>query len=343
MASPLEGKVTESEVETLFEDYIQLEVSLEDLNCFPESVDVDNFDNTVTCNINNFSDTCSRDKTVVHNPLTGNYQPQVESHQKTPPINQTKVIEASSSPLSEHNTLSIPTTKQPFDPLPESFNIPKFYTKPKLYNPFHKRKQVCCQQHSVSCPLGPTASRTNPAFSLFQDQHYPRPGHWYQSNGHSDQSNSCLDPSKSHLDHSSQYEWLTKAITANKSCKHPEPITCPFCGCCLCLKEVVTDTPTTDTLVSETSRADNKNQSLPATQRLTETKPNYLKQRKPRRPFKRNTWSVWTREFPLSKKLSGKSHKTTPCSPTDKKGIKWSAITEKLPCVSYSQHNCGST
>ena len=150
MGSPLEGKVTESEVETLFEDCIQLEVSLEDLNCFPESVEVDNFDNIVTCNISNFSDTCSKDKTVVYNPLTGNYQPQVESH-KTPPITPT---EASPSPLSEHNTLSIPTTKQPFDPLPESFNIPKFYTKPTLYNPFHKRKQVCCQQHCVLCPPG---------------------------------------------------------------------------------------------------------------------------------------------------------------------------------------------
>ena len=118
---------------------------------------------------------------------------------------------------------------------------------------------------------------------------------------------------------SSQCKWLTKVITANKGCKHPEPITCPFCGCCLCIKEVVTDTPTTDTLVSETSKADNKNQSLPATQRLTETKSNYHKQRKPRRPFKRNTWSVWTREFPLSNKLSGNSHKTTLCNPTDKK------------------------
>ena len=241
MGSPLEGKVRESEVETLFEDYIQLEVSLEDLNCFSESVEVDHFYNIVTCNISNFSDTCSRDKTVVHNPLTGNYQPQVESH-KTPPITPTKVIEASPSPLSEHNSLSISTTKLSFDHLPELFNIPKFYTKPKLYNPFHKRKQVCCQQHIVLCPLGPTASRTNPAFSLFQDKHYPRPSHWYWSN-------SCSDQSKR-----GQYEQLTKAVTANKGCKHPEPITCPFCGCCLCLKEVVTDTPTTDTLVSETSR-----------------------------------------------------------------------------------------
>ena len=109
------------------------------------------------------------------------------------------------------------------------------------------------------------------------------------------------------------------------------------------MKEVVTDKPTTDTLFSETSKPDNENQSLPATQRLTETKPNYHKQRKPRRPFKRNTWSVWPREFPLSKELSGKSLKTTPCGPTDKKSIKWSAVTDKLPAVSYSLHNCGST
>ena len=90
MRSPLEGKLTESEVETLLEDYIQLEVSLEDLNCFPQSVEVDNFDNIVTCNIINFSDICLRNKTAVHNPLTGIYDPQIESH-KTSCITPTKV------------------------------------------------------------------------------------------------------------------------------------------------------------------------------------------------------------------------------------------------------------
>ena len=45
----------------------------------------------------------------------------------------------------------------------------------------------------------------------------------------------------------------------------------------------------------------------------------------------------------MSKKLSGKSIKTSPCSPIDKKSIKWSTVTDKLPCVSYSLHNCGST
>ena len=125
MGSPLEGKVIESEVEILFSEFIQL-VSL---NCFPHSVDVVHIantvillhvtvticveiaqiDNTVKCNNNNFSDICSRDKSDVHIPYTGNYQPKVESH-KTSPIILTKVIETSPPPLSEHNTLSIPIT-----------------------------------------------------------------------------------------------------------------------------------------------------------------------------------------------------------------------------------------
>ena len=71
MGSPLRGKVIESEVEPLFSQFIQLSVSTEDLNCYPNSVDVEQIDNTVTCN--NSSDICSKDKSDFHIPLSGNY------------------------------------------------------------------------------------------------------------------------------------------------------------------------------------------------------------------------------------------------------------------------------
>ena len=109
MGSLLEGKVIENEVEIVFSEFCQLESLQSRFRIFSNGVNVVQIDNTVTCNNNNYSDKCSRDKSDVHIPLTGNYQPQVESHRNSTyyPIKVTKI---SSSPLSEHNTLSIPIT-----------------------------------------------------------------------------------------------------------------------------------------------------------------------------------------------------------------------------------------
>ena len=45
--------------------------------------------------------------------------------------------------------------KQPFEPLPTDFSIPKFAQKPNSNNPVHNRRQVYSQQHSVLCPYCP--------------------------------------------------------------------------------------------------------------------------------------------------------------------------------------------
>ena len=45
--------------------------------------------------------------------------------------------------------------KQPFEPLPTDFSIPKFAQKPNSNNPVHNRRQVCSQQHSALCPYCP--------------------------------------------------------------------------------------------------------------------------------------------------------------------------------------------
>ena len=137
------------------EDWVQIEVSSEKLSCFPEIYSPDYQDSVqvIDC-ANSFTQPLSDSTPIApesFNPTTGttdyptDYPITEETSEALVSPIVTPVTQEESSVSQPHN-LSIPETpklKQPFEPLPTDFSIPKFAQKPSANNPVHNRKQVC--------------------------------------------------------------------------------------------------------------------------------------------------------------------------------------------------------
>ena len=116
--------------------------------------------------------------------------------------------------------------------------ILKFESKPTEHNPVHNRKQVCCQQHSILCPLCPNSKGTPSKLLAYYLKGVQKNSS--KSNIPTSHKNivkkTCLKASGTDIPIHAKY-FATKIPN---NCKR-HPVTCPFCGCCQCLKTPASD------------------------------------------------------------------------------------------------------